>query len=357
MIVIAAVSWPVRWRYVRATRMGPMTAAADVLASNLVWDNHVCMPLRPHDQTFLPQLERWKRIGTDVVFLNVGFGDAGIEEHIRVIANFRNWLKAHPDDYVIIQTVDDIQRARSTGRLAVGFDIEGANAIGDQTSLIQLYYDLGVRWMLLAYNRNNRVGGGCQDDDTGLTTFGREVIDEMERVGMMVCCSHTGYRTTMDVMEYSSKPVILSHSNARALHDHPRNVTDDVMRACARTGGVVGLNGIGIFLGNNDTSTDAFVRHVDYVIQLLGPEHVALGIDYAVDQKEIEEYVAKMRATFPPGLGYESGVRMIPPEQLPEIVERLLHMGYGEDDLRGLLGANLLRVANAVWKPAPTDTL
>lgn len=327
-----------------------MTTAADVLASNLVWDNHACMLLRPHDQSFLPQLERWKRIGADVVFLNVGFGEMGIEEHIRVIANFRNWLKMHSDEYVIIDTADDIDLARTTGRLAVGFDIEGSNAIDDQTSLIQLYYDLGVRWMLMAYNRNNRVGGGCQDDDPGLTAFGREVIDEMARVGMMVCCSHTGYKTTMDVMEYASKPVILSHSNPRALRDHPRNVPDDVMRACARTGGVVGLNGIGIFLGDNDNSTDAFVRHVDYVIQLLGPEHVALGIDYVVDQKELEEFIVKMGATFPPGLGYEAGVRMIPPEQLPEIVERLLRMGYGENDLRGLLGANLLRVAKAVWK-------
>lgn len=326
--------------------------AADVLASNLVWDNHACMPLRPHDQAFLSQLERWKRIGADVVFLNVGFGDCGIEAHIRTIANFRHWVQVHSDKYVIIQTVDDIERARVSGRIAIGFDIEGANAIADQTSLIQLYYDLGVRWMLIAYNRNNRVGGGCQDDDTGLTAFGRDVIDEMARVGMVVCCSHTGFKTTMDVMEYSSKPVILSHSNPRALHDHPRNVTDDAMRACARTGGVVGLNGIGIFLGNNDNSTNTFVRHVDYVVELLGPDHVALGIDYAVDQKEVEEHIAKMRAVFPAGLGYEVGVRMIPPEQLPEIVDRLLQLGYTENDLRGLLGANLLRVAESVWKPS-----
>jgi membrane dipeptidase len=154
----------------------------------------------------------------------------------------------------------------------------------------------------------------------------------------------------MDVMEYSSKPVILSHSNPRALHEHPRNVTDDVMRACAATGGVVGLNGIGIFLGDNDISTDTFVRHVDYVVALLGPEHVGLGIDYAVDQKEIDEHIAKMRATFPPGLGYEAGVRMIPPEQLPEIVERLLQLGYTDENLRGLLGGNWLRVAKAVWR-------
>ena len=321
-----------------------------VLTSNLVWDNHVCMPLRPHDQTFLPQLQRWRRIGADVVFLNVGFGEMGIEEHIRTLANFRRWLQTHDDEYLLIDTVDDIERARTTGRLAIAFDIEGMNAIGDQTSLIQLYYDLGVRWMLIAYNRNNAVGGGCQDDDTGLTTFGREVIDEMARVGMQVCCSHTGGRTTMDVMEYSSKPVILSHSNPRALRDHPRNVTDEVLRACAKTGGVVGLNGIGIFLGDNDITTDTFVRHVDYVVELLGPEHVGLGIDYPVDQKELEEQIARMRATFPPGLGYDLRVQFMPPEQLPEIVERLLRLGYTDENLRGLLGGNWMRVARAVWR-------
>ncbi len=209
--------------------------------------------------------------------------------------------------------------------------------------------------MLIAYNRNNRVVAAAARTTTrGLTAFGRDVIDEMARVGMMVCCSHTGAKTTMDVMEYSSKPVILSHSNPRALHEHPRNVTDEAMRACAATGGVVGLNGIGIFLGDNDITTDTFVRHVDYVVELLGPDHVALGIDYAVDQKEIDEYLAKMRATFPAGLGYEAGVRIIPPEQVPEIVERLLQIGYTEDNLRGLLGANLLRVAKAVWKPSRT---
>ena len=136
----------------------------------------------------------------------------------------------------------------------MGFDIEGANAIGDQLSLLGLYRDLGVRWMLLAYNRNNRAGGGCQDEDPGLTAFGRRMLHEMARVGIVACCSHTGYRTAREAIDESPTPVIFSHSNARALVDHPRNIPDDLIKACAARGGVVGVNGIGIFLGDNDAS-------------------------------------------------------------------------------------------------------
>lgn len=317
----------------------------------LVWDNHGCMPLRPGDDSFLPQLERCRRTGVDVVMLNVGFGDQGIEEHIRMLASLRAWLLARPAEYVLIDGVEDIERARSSGRLAVGFDIEGANAIADQISLVSLYHSLGVRWMLLAYNRNNRVGGGCQDDDLGLTAFGREVVREMERVGMQVCLSHTGSRTAMDVLAMATKPVIFSHSGARAVHDHPRNITDGMMKACAATGGVVGINGIGIFLGHNDASTEAFMRHLDHAVQTVGPEHVGLGLDYVFDRQELDEYLRKMRSTFPEGLGYEAGICMVEPERLPLIVEAMLARGYGEEAVRAILGGNWLRVARQVWRP------
>src|SRR3546814_1364261 len=114
----------------------------------------------------------------------------------------------------------------------------------------------------------------------------------MARVGMVACCSHTGYRTARDVIEYSRNPVIFSHSNPRALFDHPRNIPDDLMLGCARTGGVVCLNGIGIFLGNNDTSTENYFRHMDYAVQLVGAAHVGIGLDYLFDVGELEEYIA-----------------------------------------------------------------
>lgn len=142
------------------TYLPPQGDAATLLRNSIVWDNHGCMPVaRPHDTSFLPQLQRYRAAGVSAVMLNVGFGEMGIEEHVRTLASLRHWIKARPDEYQLLCSADDVEQAHSTGRLAVGFDIEGANAVADQPSLVSLYYDLGVRWMLLAYNTNNRVGG------------------------------------------------------------------------------------------------------------------------------------------------------------------------------------------------------
>jgi membrane dipeptidase len=318
-----------------------------------VWDHHACLPLRPNDPAFLPQLARHKAAGFDAITVNIGFGEQGPEEHLRMIAALRHWLMARPEEYLLLLEADDVERARSTGRLAVGFDIEGANAVGDQLSLIQLYYDLGVRWMLMAYNTSNRAGGGCQDEDGGLTNFGRAMVAEMERVGMLLCLSHTGHRTVREVLAMATQPLIFSHSNCAALHPHPRNITDELIRACAATGGVVGINGVGIFLGKNDISSETYARHVDHVVQLVGPAHVSIALDYVFDMRELEEHLEKMKGTFPPGLGYEMGARFVPPEQLEEIVVTLQGWGYSDADLTALLGGNLLRLAKQVWK-APT---
>lgn len=326
------------------------TSARRLIDAVPVWDHHACMPLRPNDPSFLPQLARHKAAGFDAVTLNVGFGEQGPEQHLRMLAALRHWVLMRPDEYLLLLQPEDVERARRTGRLAVGFDIEGANAIGEQLSLIQMYYDLGVRWMLLAYNVPNRVGGGCQGDDGGLTGFGRAVVAEMERVGMQVCLSHTGHRTARDVLAMTTKPVIFSHSNCAALHAHPRNIPDDLIRQCAAQGGVVGINGVGIFLGRNDIASETYARHVDHVVQLVGPAHVAVALDYVFDLNELEEQVQKMRATFPPGLGYELGARFVAPEQLEQIVGVLQGWGYRDEDLAALLGGNLLRLARTVWK-------
>jgi membrane dipeptidase len=321
-----------------------------LLKRTVLWDNHACMPLRPKDESFLPQLVRHKAAGVSLVSLNIYFDMYPPETALTMLAAFRWWIARHAEDYFLAQTVADIETAKINHKLAVVFDIEGGKAVEAHPGLVEIFYRLGVRWMLIAYNRNNRLGGGCQDEDGGLTAYGREIIDEMERVGMVLCCSHTGYRTAREAMEYSSNPVIFSHSNPRALKDHERNIPDELMRACARTGGVVNLNGIGIFLGDNDNSTETLLRHIDYAAGLIGAAHVGLGLDYVFDQTEADEHIRTRPDIFPPEKEYGAGIAMIEPERFPLIAEALLKRGYSETHVQGILGHNNLRVAKKVWK-------
>jgi membrane dipeptidase len=318
--------------------------------SDLVWDNHACLPLRPHDLTFLPQLERHRAAGTHVVIVNVGYGDDGIEAHIRMLATFRAWIAANADRFRVIESVDDISRARVAGQLAIGFDIEGANAVADQINLVGVYADLGVRWMLLAYNRNNRAGGGCQDEDTGLTPLGRALLGELAARGVVACCSHTGYRTAREAIDASPTPVIFSHSNPRALADHPRNIPDDLIVACARRGGVVGINGIGLFLGDNDASPARMARAIAYVADLAGPAHVGIGLDFLHDRQELDATLAAHPEQFPPELGYGTGMAFLAPEELPAVATHLRQLGMSATEIAGVLGGNWLRIARQVWK-------
>ena len=322
-----------------------------LLANTIVWDNHACMPLRPGDETFLPQLERYKASGVTAVFLNVTFDIQPRENAFLMLSTFRHWVSRHADKYILAESVADIEAAKKSGRLAILFDIEGGRAVESHPGLVEVFYKLGVRWMLIAYNKNNRLGGGCQDEDSGLSDYGRTIIDEMERVGMVLCCSHTGYRTAREAMDYSNNPVIFSHSNARALHDHERNIPDELMRACAQTGGVVNISGLGILLGNNDNSTETILRHIDYTANLIGPEHVGLGLDYVFDLAELEEYLVSRPDIFPPGKGYSAtDFPLVEPERIPLIAEGLIRMGYSDVDVQGILGHNNLRVSRQIWQ-------
>jgi membrane dipeptidase len=316
---------------------------------SVVWDNHTCTTLRRGHADSLAQLARHREAGVDVVCLNVGFDLAPAEDTIVLLGEFRRWLLAHGDEYLLIESAADVELARNSGRLGVCFNIEGGNSLLGSSSMVSVYYELGVRWMLFAYNRNNALAGGCGDDDGGLTDFGREVMREMERVGMVVCCSHIGHRSAMEIMDIASRPVIFSHSNPAAVWPHARNITDDAIRACARTGGVVGINGIGIFLGDNVATPELIARHVDHVVDLVGADHVGIALDYAFDQSEADAFIKAHPETYPPDK-YANGIQMAPPECLPRISETLLARGYSSDDVRKIMGENHLRIAREIWK-------
>jgi membrane dipeptidase len=164
---------------------------------------------------------------------------------------------------------------------------------------------------------------------------------------MVVDASHMGYLATMDTFEISKKPVIFSHSNPKALRDHVRNITDEQIKACAQTGGVVGINGIGDFLGG--TQSEKVIENIEYVMNLVGADHVGIGLDYVVDKQELIDYVTGNPDIYPPDK-MKDFLSFVEPEQFPEFTELLYKKGYSEQVIGGILGGNFLRVAKAVWK-------
>jgi len=298
----------------------------------------------------IAELDRHRQAGFAVAFVNLGDANRSLEHIVRMAAFCRRWLEDHPDRFMLLESVQDIEKAKRENKLAVRFNIEALFSIGDQLDALSLLYDLGVRWAALVYNRANNVGSGVHDpQDPGLTPFGRAAAAEMDRIGMIKCLSHTGYRTAMDVLRASHKPCIFSHSNCKALKDHARNIPDELIRACATTGGVVGINGLSLFLGER-ASPQRMADHIDHVVQLTGIDHVGLGFDYGyLGSTRLSETITDT-AYWPPGNEYDLPIECVPPEQIGTLQDCLRSRGYCESDLAQVLGGNMRRVASSVWR-------
>lgn len=320
------------------------------LASAFGWEQHCCLPLSAG--CAITPLRRYLDAGVTYASVNVGYAPHGIDETMRVLSSWRRQIRDDGGSFRLATSVADVLAAGQAGQLAVGFDLEDTNPLGGDIAMVQAYYDLGVRSMLLTYNGENLAGFGCHaPSDTGLTGFGRAVVDEMNQAGMLVDVSHCGYRTSMDAIERSTAPVIFSHSSMRALWDHERNITDDQARACAATGGVIGINGVGIFLGENEATAQAMARHIDYAVQLVGPEHVGIGTDYVFDNEDLNRELAENPQVFPESYRRWGRMDFVPPEQLVPLEAELASLGYPAEAVAGIMGGNFLRVASAVWKP------
>lgn len=326
-----------------------VSRTAALMRTAIVWDNHGCMPLQA-DASFLRQLERYREAGVTVASINVGFGEMSWTDHLRVLAFMRQWVAKRTEAYRLLANVDEVELCKREGKLGIVFDVEGMFPVQDNLSLVQTFYELGVRWMLIAYNRNNAAGGGCLDNDTGLTPTGRAIIDEMERVGIVLCLSHTGAKTASEALEYSRNPVIFSHSNPYGDAPRQRNISDELIRACARKGGVVGLSGIGSFLGASTALVPRLLRQLRYVIDLVGTDHVGLSLDYVFDPSGLDAQMRQSPALFPTDLDTGAGLPMIAPESLPEIAEGLARDNLTDQQIQDILGHNWLRIARQVWK-------
>ncbi len=323
-----------------------------LMAGAPVWDT--LFPATPACGTFpshFAMLERMRASGYGAVSLTLASDPEDMTGVIKRLALWYRHLKANADRYRLLLTAEDFDVARAEGRMAVGFHFQGTVAFGRDLGMVELYHRLGVRHALMAYNQRNDVADGCHErTNGGLSRFGQELVAEMQRVGIVVDCTHTGERSARDVFEIARAPVIYSHSNAAALKAHERNIPDEMARECAATGGVVGINGIGLFLGDNDASTELLFRHLDHWVQLLGPAHVGIGLDTVSEPAVLSAHVHAAAARYPAGMGYETPqLAVAVPEQIRGLAQRMIEAGYAEADIRAILGGNWQRVARQCW--------
>jgi len=254
----------------------------------------------------------------------------------------------------------DIRRAKAEGRRAGFMSTQDSADLGSKLEHLEAHFELGLRMLGLSYNVQNAVAGGCMERfDGGVTHLGAELIRQMDELGMIVDTSHSGRRATLDACELSMKPVVASHTSAEALHRTERAKSDDEIRAIAATGGVVGLVAIPSFLApGSGVTIEAMLDHIDHIGELVGPQHVAIGTDWPlqVDERTLREsYVGMARQYAPAGQVDDSSAA--PGASLagfddyrdfPNITRGLVRRGHSDEEIRGILGENFLRVFEAV---------
>ena len=317
------------------------------------WEAHACLPLHP--QADFAPIDRLHAAGVNYVSINIGMDMNPVTQVMSVIAGFRATIAARPERYVMASTVQDIEQAAADGKLAIGFDLEGAMPLLEQPGMVALYRDMGVRQMHLAYNRNNTVAGGCHDVEQGLTPLGHQVVAAINAAGILMDCSHTGRTCSLDIMAASTKPVIFSHSNPLALVEHGRNVTDEQIKACAATGGVVCVSGVSIFLGTRTPDADDVARHAAYVADKVGVKHAGIGLDISFQQSELNDSPpGNYDPTYwwPKSAGYDRTIAKstYPPiESWVVLGDALQRTGMTADEAALVMGGNMMRVAGQVW--------
>jgi membrane dipeptidase len=295
-------------------------------------------------------LRRLRDGGVDAQFFSIWAHPRYIDEpggaHGRALAMleaFDEQLRRHADALELARTAADVRRIAGEGRIAALYGLEGGHAIENSFEHLREFYARGVRYMTLTWSNTHDWADSSGDEPRhgGLTDFGRDVVREMNRLGMLVDVSHVSDDTFWDALETARAPVIASHSSARALVDHPRNMTDDMLRAVGKNGGVVMVNFGGTFI---DPRKAGYGRATLDVLLHLGPTPVRL--ERALDQIE---HVARVAGHDHVGLGSDFDGTLFLPEGLrdvsgfPNVTRGLAARGWSEADLRKLLGENLLR--------------
>ena len=276
---------------------------------------------------------------------------------MRNIARWKTWFRDHSDLLTQVYRTADIARAKREGKTGVVLGFQNTSAFEDQVGYVSLFKELGVGIAQLTYNTQNQVGSGCyESQDSGLSDFGREIVAEMNRVGMLCDLSHVGATTSRDAILASTKPVCYSHCLPAGLKAHPRNKADEELRFIVDRGGFVGVTMFPPFLAKGVNSTvDDYIAAIDYVVNLAGEDSVGIGTDFTQGQPPaFFEWIthdkgnARVLTEFGEIVNPQ-GIRTI--GEFPNLTAAMARAGWPEPKIRKIMGENWVRLLAEVWGP------
>ena len=276
------------------------------------------------------------------------------------------WLRRfrERDDILQVRNTQDILAAKEAGKTGIILSFQNASPIENDLDRLGIFHALGVRVIQLTYHERNLLGNGCfERRDEGLSNFGLDAVREMNQLGILIDLSHVGDRTTLEAIEASEKPVTITHANARAYYDHPRNKQDEALKLLAQKKGVVGASSYCNFLPTRFESTvEDYVDAIDDMVERIGIDHVGVGTDTTQDQPlSFWHYITSQQGTKYPStflsdtsLGYEERrfqpKGMETPDEFPNLTEALMNRGYSSEDIAKILGRNWFRLFDEVWQ-------
>ncbi len=304
--------------------------------------------------------------GVDAVHVTIAYHE-NLRETILKIEQWNRWFEMYSDRIMMGRTGDDVRRARETGRTAIFFGFQNPSPIEDDIGLVEIVHTLGARFMQLTYNNQSLLATGCyESQDSGITRMGKQVIKEMNRVGLVIDMSHSAERSTLEAIDLSARPIVISHANPSAWAPALRNKSDTVIKALAARGGMFGFSLYPHHLKDKSACTlDSFCSMVARMAELVGVEHLGMGTDLCQGQPDsVVEWMRKWRYTketdYGEGSASNPGFPPMPSwfednRDFDKVAAGLHAIGFTERDVDAILGENWLRFFDQNFGPVASE--
>lgn len=282
-------------------------------------------------------------------------GPNAYEDVMTFLAAWQGFVGRNGEQFLLVDKASDLDRAKAQGKIAMIMGVQDADHFRTPAD-VKTFQQLGLRCSQLTYNSQNLIGSGSTDRiDGGVSDYGVAIIKAMNESRMLVDVSHCGDKTTLDAIELSAGPIAITHSNCRALVNHPRLKTDEAIRKLAAKGGVMGITGVRMFVkGSDPTTVDDMVDHIDHVAKLVGIEHVGVGSDSDLNGYDDlpADKLKQLRAAYKKSYAFRDHIDIDGydhPKKIFDLAEALIRKGYSDSDISLVLGGNFRRLLGEVW--------